>query len=151
MLSDSLKLKGHYRIEVREHGKLIKVVELDNVLTELYRTAIINNLMSGVGGLEMKYFAVGTDDTTATANDTQLGAEIFRSTPTSQQRVGNTLVTIWVLTPEQANAHLKEIGVFIGSANASLNSGTLMSRINIDILKTRAVEVTFKRTDFVII
>jgi len=150
-MNDVLRLKGHYRIEAREHGKLIKVVELDNTLTELYRTAIINNLMSGTGGLEMKYFAVGTSGTASSPSDTQLGAEIFRSVPTYQERSGNTLVTTWVLTPEQGNGHLQEIGVFIGDASISPNSGVLMSRINIDIIKTQAQEVTFKRTDYIII
>lgn len=150
-MKETLKLKGHYTIEIREHGKLVKTIELDNVLTELYRQALMDGLMSG-DSIEMKYFAVGTDDTPATANDTKLGAEVFRSVPTSQEKLSGALQTIWILTAEQANYHLKEIGVFIGStATASADSGIMMSRINIDIDKTSAVEITFRRLDYIMI
>lgn len=150
-MKETLKLKGHYDIEIREHDKLVKTISLDNVLTELYRQAVMDSLMQGTS-IEVKYFAVGTDDTPATASDTKLGAEVFRSVPTYQEKTTAGLVTTWVLTAEQANYYLKEIGVFIGSsATSSADTGIMMSRINIDIQKTSAVEITFRRTDYIII
>lgn len=150
-MKETLKLKGHYDIEIREHGKLVKTISLDNVLTELYRQAVMDSLMQGTS-IEVKYFAVGTDDTPATANDTKLGTEVFRSVPTYQEKTTAGLVTTWVLTAEQANYYLKEIGVFIGTtASITPDTGIMMSRINIDIQKTSAVEITFRRTDYIMI
>lgn len=149
---ESTGLKGHYRIEVRRKGVLVQTIELDNTLTELYRQAIISNLKGdSPTSLEMKYFAVGTDGTQSSISDTKLGTEIFRSSPTSQEVQGGTLVTTWVLTNEQANDHLREIGVFIGNADFTPDSGVLMSRVNIDIIKTDAEEVTFIRSDIITI
>lgn len=144
------KLKGHWRIEIREAGKLARVIELDNKLTEAYRQNILGKLKGDTTvSLEIKYLAVGTGSTPATISDTALETEIFRSVPTYQTIQGNTLQTTWVLLVSQANAHLREIGVFIGDATATADSGTLMSRINIDIEKTSAQEVTFIRSDIV--
>ena len=144
------KLKGHWRIEIREAGKLARVIELDNKLTEAYRQNILGKLKGDTTvSLEIKYLAVGTGSTPATISDTALETEIFRSVPTYQTIQGNTLQTTWVLLVSQANEHLREIGVFIGEATATADSGTLMSRINIDIEKTSAQEVTFIRSDIV--
>lgn len=144
------KLKGHWRIEIREAGNLARVIELDNKLTEAYRQNILGKLKGDTTvSLEIKYLAVGTGSTPATISDTALETEIFRSVPTYQTIQGNTLQTTWVLLVSQANAHLREIGVFIGDATATADSGTLMSRINIDIEKTSAQEVTFIRSDIV--
>lgn len=144
------KLKGHWRIEIREAGKLARVIELDNKLTEAYRQNILGKLKGDTTvSLEIKYLAVGTGSTPATISDTALETEIFRSVPTYQTIQGNTLQTTWVLLVSQANEHLREIGVFIGDATATADSGTLMSRINIDIEKTSAQEVTFIRSDIV--
>lgn len=144
------KLKGHWRIEIREAGRLARVIELDNKLTEAYRQNILGKLNGDTTvSLEIKYLAVGTGSTPATISDTALETEIFRSVPTYQTIQGNTLQTTWVLLVSQANAHLREIGVFIGEATATADSGTLMSRINIDIEKTSAQEVTFIRSDIV--
>lgn len=151
-MKEGTRLKGHYRIEIRRKGELVRVIELDNTLTEAYRQAILGQLKDGTGAdLEIKYLAVGTNSTPSTSSDTKLGAEIYRSSPTSQEIQGGTLVTTWVLTNEQVNAHLREIGVFIGNATSTADSGTLMSRINIDIIKTDAEELTFIRSDIITI
>lgn len=151
-MKEGTRLKGHYRIEVRRNGVLIQTIELDNTLTELYRQAILSHLKDGTGAdLVIKFLAVGTDGTASSISDTKLGTEIFRSSPTEQVIQGGILVTTWVLTNEQANDHLREIGVFIGNADSNPDSGTLMSRVNIDIIKTDAEEVTFRRSDIITI
>lgn len=151
-MKENTGLKGHYRIEVRRKGVLVQSIELDNTLTELYRQAILSHLEDGTGAdLTIKFLAVGTDGTQSSISDTKLGTEIFRSSPTSKEVQGGTLVTTWILTNEQANDHLREIGVFIGNADSTPDSGTLMSRVNIDIIKTNAEEVTFIRSDIITI
>ena len=152
-LKSETRLKGHWTIEVRKNGELVDTIEIDNQLTEAYRNGVLGHI-AGVSSpldLEIKYLAVGTDSTPATAQDTALGAEIFRSVPTAKTVVGTYTQTFWVLTTAQANDTLREIGVFIGDASSTPNSGTLMSRINITLEKNDTMEVTFIRKDYVII
>lgn len=149
---EQTRLKGHWTIEVRVNGELKETIELDNQLTEAYRQAILNQLAGNTAvDLEIKYLAVGTDNTPATAQDTTLGAELFRSVPTAKTVMGTFMQTYWVLTNEQANGSLREIGVFAGDATASPNTGTMISRIVISLEKNDTMEVTFIRKDYVII
>lgn len=151
-MKEQTRLKGHWTIEVRVNGELRETIELDNQLTEAYRQAILNQLAGNTAvDLEIKYLAVGTDNTPATAQDTTLGAELFRSVPTAKTVVGTYMQTYWVLTNEQANGSLREIGVFAGDATASPNTGTMISRIVISLEKNDTMEVTFIRKDYVII
>lgn len=151
-MKEQTRLKGHWTIEVRVNGELRETIELDNQLTEAYRQAILNQLAGNTAvDLEIKYLAVGTDNTPATAQDTTLGAELFRSVPTARTVVGTYMQTYWVLTNEQGNGSLKEIGVFAGDATASPNTGTMISRIVISLEKNDTMEVTFIRKDYVII
>lgn len=151
-MKEQTRLKGHWTIEVRVNGELRETIELDNQLTEAYRQAILNQLAGNTAvDLEIKYLAVGTDNTPATAQDTTLGAELFRSVPTARTVVGTYMQTYWVLTNEQANGSLREIGVFAGDATASPNTGTMISRIVISLEKNDTMEVTFIRKDYVII
>lgn len=151
-MDENLKLKGEWTIEIRVRGELVKTVELKNQLTNLYRNSILNQLKGDAfTSLEIKYMAVGTDATPATATDTQLGAEIFRSVPTYKTVENGYTQTIWVLTDLQANQHLREVGVFAGNASATADSGMLLSRVVIDIEKTDVMEITFIRRDIVTI
>ena len=151
-LKSEIRLKGHWTIEVRKNGELVDTIEIDNQLTEAYRNAVLGHLAGTSDiALEIKYLAVGTDNTPATAQDTALGAEIFRSVPTAKTVVGTYTQTFWVLTTAQANDTLREIGVFIGNASSTPNSGTLMSRIVIALEKNDTMEVTFIRKDYVLI
>lgn len=151
-MKEQTRLKGHWTIEVRVNGELRETIELDNQLTEAYRQSILNQLAGNTAvDLEIKYLAVGTDNTPATAQDTTLGAELFRSVPTARTVVGTYMQTFWVLTTEQANGSLREIGVFAGDATASPNTGTMISRIVISLEKNDTMEVTFIRKDYVII
>lgn len=147
---EGMGLKGHWTIEIRKEGEPVKTIEVDNQLTAIYRGSILNQLMGDTAvDLDIKYLAVGDGDTPATAEDTQLGNERFRSVPTSKTLGDGYVQTIWVLTIAQANFHIREIGVFAGNATATANSGSMLSRIVIDVEKTQNIEVTFIRRDYV--
>lgn len=151
-MKEKMGLKGHWTIEVRDKGKLVKRLDFDNQLTNLYRNSVLNQLYGNAfDSLEIKYLGIGTGDTPASATDTQLGTEVFRVIPTSQTIVDNYVQTIWVIPTQIGNFTYKEIGVFCGTATASLNSGTMISRVNVNIEKTSSMEITFIRRDYVII
>ena len=149
---EGLRLKGHWTIDIRENGKLVKRIEKDNQLTNAYRDSVLNQLKGNAfNSLDILYLAVGTGSVQAQSTDTILDAEVFRSVPTQKSIVGNYMQTIWVIPNDLANEHLREIGVFAGEATSTPDSGTMLSRINIDIDKTSSMEITFIRRDYVII
>ena len=151
-MKEKMGLKGHWTIEIRDKGKLVKRMDFDNQLTNLYRTSVLNQLYGNAfASLEIKYLGIGTGDAPASATDTQLGTEVFRVIPTSQTIVDNYVQTIWVIPTQIGNFTYKEIGVFCGTATATLNSGTMISRVNVNIEKTSSMEITFIRRDYVII
>lgn len=151
-MNEGLKLKGHWTIEIRENGKLTKTIEKDNQLTNLYKNSVLNQLYgTSFNSLDILYLAVGTGSVTAQPTDTTLNAEIYRSVPTQKTLATDYVQTIWVLPVGVANDHLMEIGVFAGNATATADSGTMLSRINIDIEKTTSMEITFIRKDYVTI
>lgn len=151
-MNEGLRLKGHWTIEIREHGKLVCTFELDNQLTNAYKNSVLNQLKGNTfNSLDILYFAVGTGSNPAQASDTQLQAELYRGVPTQKSLTTDYVQTIWILSNDIANDHLREIGVFAGNATSSPNSGIMLSRINIDIEKTQSMEITFIRKDYVTI
>lgn len=151
-MKERIGLKGHWTIEVRENGKLVKVIDFDNQLTNLYKNDVLTQLNSGTtNGLQIKYLAIGTGTNTASPTDTQLQTEVFRVQPTSRAITADYVQTIWVIPVQMGNFTYKEIGVFAGNATATLNSGMLISRVNVNIEKTESMEVTFVRRDYVTI
>ena len=141
-MKEALRLKGHWTIEIREKGRLVKTIDIDNQLTKGYQNVVLSQLAgTSTQLLSITHLAVGTGQTPATADDTALVNEIFRSSPTAKTVDNGYTRTIWVLTEQQANAHLYEIGVF-------LSDNTMISRINIDIEKTEYQEMSFIRRDY---
>ena len=151
-MKEKIGLKGHWTIEIRDEGKLVKRIDFDNQLTDLYRNSILNQLYGNAyNNLEIKYLGVGTGDTLASATDTGRETEVFRMIPTSQSMGDDYVQTIWVIPTQVGNFTYKEIGVFCGTATATLDSGTMISRVNVNIEKTSSMEITFIRRDYVII
>ena len=155
-MKDELSLRGEYLIEVREAktGRLIKQVPIKNTLTlinQQIRTAMLLGAASGytMNDLVIKYFAFGTDSTPATSSDTQLGAETLRKQVTNiTQTSPSTVRSIVSLGTQEGNFYIKEIGVFVGpNATGEANTGTLLSRVVVDIDKNSNLVVNVIRSD----
>lgn len=151
-MKERIGLRGHWTIEIRKNGKLVKVIDFDNQLTNLYKNDVLTQLNSGTtDDLQIKYLGIGTGTNPASPTDTQLQAEVFRVQPTSRAITADYAQTIWVIPVQMGNFTYREIGVFAGDATATLNSGMLISRVNVNIEKTESMEVTFVRRDYVTI
>lgn len=151
-MREKIGLRGHWKIEIRDKGKLVKVIDFDNQLTKWYKNSVLNQLKGDAFvDLQIKYLGIGEGTTPATADDVALEDESVRFQPTTRTVTDDYTQTIWVIPTNIANFTYKEIGVFVGTATSTLNSGTLLSRVNVNIEKTESMEVTFVRRDYVTI
>lgn len=152
---DTTAYRGEYRIELINagSGRLIEALNVKNQLTEISRTVrtqmLTGNYTGDKNALAIKYIAVGTGTAAASASDTRLGSESFRKQATQITVPSAGVVrTIISLGSAEANITIREIGVFCGpSATSSANSGTLLSRANVNITKNSNIIINIIRTD----
>lgn len=92
----------------------------------------------GTDSCQITFVAVGTSNTTPTANDKKLAAESSasgarKSIPTSAIAAGTNpgelIVTITLQAPDASNVNIQEVGFFGGkSATSTKDSGVLIAR-----------------------
>lgn len=149
-----MEMHGSFKIEARdaETNELLWVKEYKNLLTSvsrLYRSQMLRGTYTfGNNALKINYFALGTGTTTPSVNDTQLAAEAFRKQVTQRLALVFDVQTTCSIGASEANFHIYEIGVFCGdSATSTANSGTLLSRVLVDIDKNSNMVLNIVRTD----
>ena len=152
-MKESVSMRGEYLIEIRRlDGELIDTIRLHNKLMKINRDVrsqmLLGTYTGGNDALHIKYFAFGTGTAAATENDTRLTAEVYRKQITQidspSAGVVRSVVSLGAL---ECNEHIREIGVFCGTATAVANSGTMISRILVDIEKNSNVTLNIVRSD----
>lgn len=154
-MKDTFSMKGRYVIEARDAAtnRLIKAWRLENALTSINQSTrcqmLLGTYTGALDALQIKYFAFGTDSTPATASDTELGAEVYRKQITQiSQADPATIQSVVSLGSQECNYNIREIGVFAGpNASSTPNSGTLLSRINVNIDKNTNIVLNIVRSD----
>lgn len=145
MINDNLGIMGGYDIIInKKYYETVKNRIMDVVLEQ-----IIGIYKGDTPDLQIFYLALGTGNTAVTDSDTTLDTEIFRTPVTVQTDIatGEILTTFTVLDTE-AVGNIKEIGIFGGTtATSSADTGTLVSRILWNKVKTNSEEIEFRRTD----
>ena len=118
-------------------GKVKRKKTYHNLVVLVGRAAIAQQLANATAtanGILINYGAVGTSSTAAASSDTQLGAELTRKVISSRDVVSNVAYSTVYFAASEANGTLREVGFFC-QGTAAANSGTLMSRIIINIVK----------------
>ena len=144
------KLKSNVKITVRDlGGSILEVVEKHNLITTVGLGMIIDLLNGSISDGEIKYMAVGTDNTAPALANVALGTEVFRKIPTTQVEDGVTsLVTTVYLAPTEAVAAIEELGWFAGvGAGAGADSGVMVARVLYSRNKTNIESIKVTRTD----
>jgi len=124
--------------------------KLKNLITSAGKNLLAESLRNASLDAEIKFIAIGSDNTAPSSGDTTLGNETFRKAVTSQTAGGSVGVTITNLyvAPEEAVGTIEEIGFFSGSsASATTDSGTLFARVLYSRTKTAVESIQIERTD----
>lgn len=150
---DALGWLGQFKIKVKnvETGEVTEEL-IKNRITNTALDAIINILDNIDPNLDIKYLAIGTDNSPLDDNDTKLGTEVFRTqfTASNNTAVGEFTTEFAVLDSEAVTTW-EEIGIFCGdSATASADTGIMLSRILYNRTKTALEEVDITRIDRII-
>jgi len=151
-INDLLGWCGEFKISI--YNKETDTVEdhiIKNRITNVALDAIINILDNIDPNLNIKFLAIGTDNTPLNDNDTTLGAEVFRTQfLTSDNNAVGQFTTTFAMLDSEAVGQWEEIGIFCGdSATASADTGIMLSRILFSRNKTNLEEIDVTRLDTV--
>ncbi len=132
-------------------GNITDVQRFKNLLTTVGFNMMRDGLY-GPGGaqdLEIKYMAIGDDNTAPTIADTTLGNETFRKARTSQSKPADAQQRyVQYIAPAEAAGVIEEFGWFAGpAAGAGADSGIMVSRTLYSRTKTALESLQIERTD----
>jgi len=150
MIKEKFIRKGKFFIKViNAKTNKIKNFEIHNIITATALAEMAKPLNGDSPDLEIKYVAVGDDDTAVTGNETTLVNETERKAVATLSIVSNTIVqSEFVLLKAEAVGTIEEVGIFCGSsAGAAVDSGTLLSRILWSYDKSADEEIHIIRQD----
>ena len=140
---------GEYDIVIKYKDGSEERKHIKNRITNAGLNMIRDGLKGDISDIELKYLALGTDNTAVDDTNTQLGAEGYRTAFISQTapQTGQLQSTALVLDTE-AVINIREIGIFAGvGATGTANSGIMVSRILWSRDKTNLESIQFIRTD----
>lgn len=142
---------GKFEINIKEvHSKkVIEKFKFDNLLMNGALNEMCNPLQGVAANLEIKYLALGNDNTTPAASNWTLNNEIFRTAISDQNKTGTGEITSdFVVLSAEANQQIEEIGIFAGdTATGSADTGVLVAHVLWSYLKTASVEIDIRRID----
>lgn len=144
-----VSMKGHYKFTLTNaDGSVEGVYEYDNIIPTAGRTAIANHLTSGSPSptaLRGNYIALGTGTNAPANGDTTLQTETYRKATASASNASNVGTITGFFTQTETSGTYREAGIFMGGT-ASANTGTLLSRVAINITKTTSQSLTIEWT-----
>lgn len=148
-----IKEKTHWRGRIRvitiRDGRIVSVQEFENLITNVGLNLLISTL-AGETDAEIKYIALGNNDTAPANTDTKLGNEFFRKLVTKQESGGTgKIITTTYIAPGEANDYtIKEIGWFAGvNATSTKDSGIMIARVLYTKAKNNKESLIIERTD----
>ena len=147
-MKDGFKITGRLVIDewdVLPDGKHVWAgqTKQENLVTLAGRD-LVRDLIIDKTGDALSHFAVGTDVTAATANDTTLGGEVFRAAFTTTTSSSAAIIYKYFLGASSANGNtLAEAGLLNAGAAGTLFARTILAST---IIKTSAKAYTFTWT-----
>lgn len=145
-----LAIKVNVKATIRDAktGKIKRVKQVHNLCPTVGRTAIAQHLSNSSptpSSLLVNYSAVGTGSTAAANGDTTLQTETARTVVASRTNSSNIAYITGFYGATDVSGTLRECALFI-NGTATANSGTLFSRVIINITKALTETLTLDWT-----
>lgn len=126
----------------------VEVFVYENIIPTVGRAALANWLTQGSpspASIKLNYTSLGTGTNTPANSDTQLQTETYRKAIASTTNADNVAYCTAFYTAPETSGTFREAGVWM-NATGTANSGTLFSRVAINIVKTTSTTLTIDYT-----
>jgi hypothetical protein len=141
--------KGQWKFTYRDQsGKITRIKEYDNLLTDAWLGAILNNSVasSPTHALKIIKFALGSNTTAPAISDVKLGTETYRNNVASLTSSGKVLYATGFFSATEFDGTIKEVGLFAGAATADADTGLLVNHAAVDETKSDTESLTIDVT-----
>jgi hypothetical protein len=139
---------GHMHLELRgQDGELKAVRDVDNLIVDVGRNGIMDQLVASPAVAKPTHMAVGTGAVAPAAGNTALGAEVDRNALTSKTRSTNVLTMVgdWA-AGDATNSALTEAGVFNAASAGDMYSRATFTAIDKQAADTLQITWTYTGT-----
>ena len=150
MLNARSRWRTNIRVTVRDlAGRVLDIQEFHNLITNDGLNLLRDGLSGDVTDSEIKYVAIGDNNTAPLVGDTALGNETFRKARTSYTRpAAGQVNTVHYIAPAEAVGVIEELGWFAGAAaGAGAGSGEMIARVLYSRTKTNLESIQIERLD----
>lgn len=131
-------------------GRVLRVVRAHNIVTTVGRAAIANQLTNASPSpdpLRVNNVALGTGTNTPANGDTTLQTESYRNNVASQTNSSNIAYLTGFFSATETTGTFREASLFIGgSGTGNPDTGTLLSRVALNITKSGSETLTLDWT-----
>lgn len=148
-VQDVITMKGRVRACLWDKdGNLKQEQVVDNLVVTAGKAGIASNLTAGSptpASMRVNKIALGTGTNSPAAGDTTLQTETYRKNTASAASASNVATITGYFTATETSGTFREAGLFM-SGTASADTGTLLSRVAINITKTTSDTLTIEWT-----
>lgn len=145
----NLKFKGVYTFTLRnkDTGEIEGKYVYENLVpaTGLALIASLLGTTTIANAGKVTHCAVGTGTNVPASGDTTLQTETYRNAIASLNAVGAVVYATGFFSAPETSGTFREAGIFI-NGTGTVNSGTLLSRVAINITKTTSQTLTLDWT-----
>lgn len=146
-----------YRSMGRDVSQLVRLLNkscktrkivVENIIPTAGRTAIaqhLTNASPSPSTLLVNYFGLGSGTTAPANGDTTLETEVFRNAVASRTNANNIAYITGFFASTDTSGTYREVGLFINGTGTA-NTGTLLSRVAVNITKTSVQTLTVDYT-----
>ncbi len=138
---------GIYRTTLENPDGTKEVKWYHNVITIDAFAMIMNNLTdpTPTNAMVATHCLLGDDDTAVSENDTVLGNEVYRNAIASMTSADNVGYFTAFFDQTEVSGTFKEAG-FVSDGTGSVDTGVLISHVNINVTKTLVQKLTIDWT-----
>lgn len=145
---EAINCEEHGGYGICECGAIKSIQEYDNLIPTVGRSLMAEALSGGLSvieDIEINFTSLGTGSTPPANGDTILETETFRKAVASATFDANQLFITAFYTAPEVSGTFSEAGVHI-KGTGSVDTGTLFSRVAIDVTKSPSETLTIDYT-----